>query len=68
VKIHLPVRYGIFVIIREYSWLNAIFGLEIIEDIKAKKLKRYGEVLDPQLNIIIDLLSKMGPLLRGTPK
>jgi len=56
------------VIIREYSWLNAIFGLEIIEDIKAKKLKRYGEVLDPQLNIIIDLLSKMGPLLRGTPK
>ncbi len=37
---------------------NEIFGklpycLEIIEDIKAKKLKRYGNVLDPQLNIII---------------
>ncbi|MBU6391050.1 MAG: hypothetical protein KGQ83_02265 [Planctomycetes bacterium] len=52
---------------------NKIFGklpycLEIIEDIKAKRLKRYGEVLDPQLNIIIALLSKMGRLLLGTPK
>lgn len=55
---------------------HEIFGklphcLEIVEDAKAKKLKRYGDVshgldkaLDPQLNIITDLILKMQQLLR----
>ncbi len=45
---------------------------EILEDAKAMRLKRYGEVaeglgdvLDPQLNIIIDLILEMEHLLRG---
>lgn len=56
--------------------IHEIFGklphcLEIIEDAKAKKLKRYGDIshglnntLDPQLNIITDLILEMQQLLR----
>jgi hypothetical protein len=56
--------------------IHEIFGklphcLEIIEDVKAKKLKRYGDVsrgldnaLDPQLNIVTDLILEMQHLLR----
>jgi len=55
---------------------HEIFGklphcLEIVEDVKAKKLKRYGDVshgldkaLDPQLNIIADIILEMQQLLR----
>lgn len=55
--------------------LREVFGklphcLEIIDDVRAKRLKRYGDVsngldnvLDPQLNIITDLLLEMKHLI-----
>ncbi len=48
---------------------------EIIENVKAKKLKRYGSVsegldriLDPHLNTITDLIMQIERLILGTPK
>lgn len=77
IKDRIKIISKIFDLKKEYrEVIHEIFGklphcLEIIEDAKAKKLKRYGDVqngldnaLDPQLNIITDLILEMQHLLR----
>lgn len=70
-----------FVLEKEYrEGLRKIFGIlpscwEIIENVKSKRLKRYGDVqdgldnaLDPQLNRITDLILEMEHLLGSISK
>ncbi|MFN3533124.1 MAG: hypothetical protein ACK41Q_11510 [Candidatus Brocadia sp.] len=77
IKDRIKIISRIFDLQKEHrEALHEIFGklphcLEIVEDVKAEKLKRYGDVsygldktLDPQLNIIIDLILEMQRLLR----
>lgn len=77
IKERIKIISKIFDLKKEHrEAIHDIFGklpycLEIVEDAKAKKLKRYGDVsngldnaLDPQLNIITDLILEMQHLLR----
>src|SRR5574337_134487 len=77
IKDRIKIISKIFDLTKEHrEVLHEIFGklphcLEIVEDVKAKRLKRYGDVsngldkaLDPQLNIITDLILEMQQLLR----
>lgn len=77
IKKRIKIISKIFDLKKEHrEVLHEIFGklpycLEIVEDVKAKSLKRYGDVknglnnaLDPQLSIITDLILEMQHLLR----
>ncbi|MBI2471647.1 MAG: hypothetical protein HYV59_10465 [Planctomycetes bacterium] len=76
VKDRIKILSNLFALEKEYrEGLRKIFGIlpscwEIIENVKSKRLKRYGDVqdgldnvLDPQLNMITDLVLEMEQLL-----
>lgn len=76
VKDRIKILSNLFALEKEYrEGLRKIFGIlpscwEIIENVKSKRLKRYGDVqdgldnvLDPQLNMITDLILEMEQLL-----
>lgn len=76
VKDRIKTLSNLFALEKEYrEGLRKIFGIlpscwEIIENVKSKRLKRYGDVrdgldnvLDPQLNMITDLMLEMELLL-----
>ena len=80
IKARINYISDIFVLEKEYrEGLRKIFGIlpscwEIIENVKSKRLKRYGDVqngldnvLDPQLNRITDLILEMEQLLGSMP-
>lgn len=77
IKARIKIISKIFDLKKEHrEALHEIFGklphcLKIVEDAKAKRLKRYGDVSpgldkahDPQLNIITDLILEIQQLLR----
>jgi hypothetical protein len=81
IKARINYISDIFVLEKEYrEGLRKIFGIlpscwEIIENVKSKRLKRYGDVqegldnaLDPQLNRITDLVLEMEQLLGSISK
>mgnify|MGYP001619196867 FL=1 len=80
VKDRIKILSNLFALEKEYrEGLRKIFGIlpscwEIIENVKSKRLKRYGDVqdgldnvLDPQLNRITDLILEMEQLLGSMP-
>ena len=80
IKARINYISNLFVLEKEYrEGLRNIFGIlpscwEIIENVKTKRLKRYGDVqngldnvLDPQLNRITDLILEMEQLLGSMP-
>ena len=81
VKDRIKILSNLFALEKEYrEGLRKIFGIlpscwEIIENVKSKRLKRYGDVqdgldnvLDPQLNRITDLILEMEHLLGSISK
>ena len=81
VKVRINYISNIFVLEKEYrEGLREIFSIlpscwEIVENVKAKRLKRYGDVqngldnvLDPQLDRITDLILEMEQLLGSISK
>jgi hypothetical protein len=81
IKARINYISDIFVLEKEYrESLRKIFGIlpscwEIIENVKSKRLKRYGDVqdgldniLDPQLNRITDLILEMEQVLGSISK
>ena len=81
IKARINYIATVFALEKEYrEGLRKIFGIlpscwEIIENVKSKRLKRYGDVqngldmvLDPQLNAITDLILEMEQLLGSISK
>jgi len=81
VKDRIKIISNLFALEKEYrEGLRKIFGIlpscwEIIENVKTKRLKRYGDVqngldnvLDPQLNRITDLILEMEQFLGSISK
>lgn len=81
VKDRIKILSNLFALEKEYrEGVRQIFGIlssgcEIVENVKSKRLKGYGDVqsgldkvLDPQLNRIADLILEMEQLLVSVSK